>query len=348
MSKKIEYFVIFLAFSIMVLNFFIIRVYCSEIKANDEFIKIVYPNSSTILKQGDSTYVEWQGAEGSRVNIFIYKGDVFIGEFIKSGENNGHAYRLTPIPYSWSAGNDFKLIIEDESGNVGMSENFTISNNIINLKIDFSITIPQFGSDEQGISSILTTIIWYEKDSSFLLSNDINIVELYYDGVEINIQKSFGSLMKSTSIRGLEKINNLIWGVDVKSFTILGVDWGTSGEKYKLPKEISDPSGFTYDSSYYYVSDIKTNKAYKLDKNGNELVIKNSLTLTEKPIRDIRWHDNSFWVCDENKIYVYDKEMTLIKVFKVPAVIDGITFYNNEIWACGLGKEELYKFLLPP
>jgi hypothetical protein len=205
------------------------------------------------------------------------------------------------------------------------------------LKVNFSIEIPHF---ESKVPSMGRDIYWNKKDSRFIISNDVGEIELYYQSGEFDFNKSFAADTGKFKIRGWVLVGSVMWIVDANSLTLQS----SSKSPYKLPSKISDPSGLTFDGIDFYVADKGSNKIYKLRKENKKLVLKNSFSITSKPIRGITYDDNGFWICDKDTIYYCDKQMRLKRKYPIAVSIDGITIRDNAIWACGLNKAELYRF----
>ncbi len=116
----------------------------------DEVINVQNPDSTTSWYHYSArTFVSWNYGRGTdekntgdEVSIFgsfeplggdsvfvdVYKGGVYVASYSGGWVQNTNFYKsLNYVPPAWGTGNDFQVYVEDDLGNFGWSENFTIS-----------------------------------------------------------------------------------------------------------------------------------------------------------------------------------------------------------------------------
>ena len=105
-----------------------------------EIISVNTPTSSTEWEHFEvNTVVEWsypallnlsllQPISYDEVTIDLYKNGTFTGSFSGGTVANNFSYtRADGIPAIWTPGNDYQIRVEDDLGNFGWSEDFTIN-----------------------------------------------------------------------------------------------------------------------------------------------------------------------------------------------------------------------------
>jgi hypothetical protein len=86
-------------------------------------INITQPDENTVWTVGQTISVLWNNADGSTVDIYVYRGCEMVEQFNDGTANDGQINDACPdFP-----GNDIRILIEDDLGNYGWSEYFTIS-----------------------------------------------------------------------------------------------------------------------------------------------------------------------------------------------------------------------------
>lgn len=89
-------------------------------------ITISYPSSSDAWKANETdTYVEWEGATGTQVQIELYKNGIYIELYHDWTANDGRAVRGLALPATAYASN-YQLKVIDDMGNYGWSDFFAI------------------------------------------------------------------------------------------------------------------------------------------------------------------------------------------------------------------------------
>ena len=119
-----------------------------EVTTGEEIVTITSPTSSTTWGHyEENTQVIWEYPRDTRlsydsVKVDIYKGGVYLASYSDGWVDNALSYTRTDgIEASWGTGNDYQLRLEDDQGNFGLSEEFSIENaDVINITNPVSST----------------------------------------------------------------------------------------------------------------------------------------------------------------------------------------------------------------
>ena len=105
--------------------------------SGSEIITVSEPVSSTIWRHFEVDLpVTWEypallsldgPLSGDSVSITLYKDSVFVDSLVSSTPNTGEWQTTDPIPMSWIPASDYQIIIEDNLGNYGWSEEFVVA-----------------------------------------------------------------------------------------------------------------------------------------------------------------------------------------------------------------------------
>lgn len=86
-------------------------------------ITVSDPDASTVWADLDGVYpVRWEGSEAEE-HIYLYKGEELVKELAIYLSEDGYPFVLHPAV---GGGPDYRIKVQDENGNFGFSESFSI------------------------------------------------------------------------------------------------------------------------------------------------------------------------------------------------------------------------------
>ncbi len=153
--------------------------------SGSEIISVTSPVSGdTWLHYESNTSVEWNYplniASYDSVKIDLYQNQVYVDSYADWTLNDGEYIRSTGVDPSWGAGNDFQVRLEDNLGNYGWSDLFSIEectgSEIITVTEPNSSTLwtkaatnrmiaweyPETGKTDESLSGDSVTILLYK------------------------------------------------------------------------------------------------------------------------------------------------------------------------------------------
>jgi len=125
---------------------------CNRTPVGLDCITVFYPVSGDVLDymQG-GTHVEWAGAEGDLVRMDIYKDGAYFVDYLGWVANNGYAVRTDYLHPACHGSGHYQIRIEDDNGNYGISDEFTIMcGGVGDIQITYPTGMPSWtftGSD---------------------------------------------------------------------------------------------------------------------------------------------------------------------------------------------------------
>ena len=155
--------------------------------SGSEIITITEPEASTVWTHFESDLpINWEypallgldgPLSGDSVSILLFNGAVFVDTLLSSTVNNGSCLYTDLVPMSWTPGNTYQVYIEDDLGNYGWGENFTIEpetgSAVITVIQPDSFT--EWSHEQTG-----TQVIW---EYPAILSGDSVRIDIYESGV---------------------------------------------------------------------------------------------------------------------------------------------------------------------
>gem|GEM_PF-4536914 len=100
---------------------------CNSSPAGLSCIEVVYPATGDVwdYMQGN-THVEWTGAEGTLVRMYLYKDGEYFVDYLGWTANSGCAVRTDYLHPACHGSGFYQIRIEDSNGNYGLGDFFTI------------------------------------------------------------------------------------------------------------------------------------------------------------------------------------------------------------------------------
>ncbi|MEN8208525.1 MAG: hypothetical protein ABFR50_04655 [Candidatus Fermentibacteria bacterium] len=100
---------------------------CDDSPAGLECIEVSYPASGNVWDYMQAnTHVEWTGAEGASVRIFLFKNGKYFTSYLDWTPNSGYAARTDYLHPACHGSGFYQIWIEDSNGNTGLGDYFTI------------------------------------------------------------------------------------------------------------------------------------------------------------------------------------------------------------------------------
>jgi len=178
---------------------------------------ILDPNSSTEWSHGNTRMlISWDDVEGALVKINLFRNSVHVVEISGWIDNTGRFSEYVSIEENWGSGDGFTVELEDNLGNIYLSERFRINSNlrVIDSTIGESWATGQERAsfDWVGAQGETVKITLYRGNEilSEICSWDVNTghYELPYpvpanwgqgDGYQIKIEDNLGNIDRSAS-----------------------------------------------------------------------------------------------------------------------------------------------------
>ena len=90
------------------------------------------------------------------------------------------------------------------------------------------------------------------------------------------------------------------------------------GAQPKLPAELREVVGLTFDGTLFWVADGASNKLFGLKLEGQKtLSLERTLDHVGKRIVGVAWDGKRLWTCDEKALYALDEKGALLKRFEL-------------------------------
>jgi hypothetical protein len=91
------------------------------------YFDVTAPDASTVWHHGEvPTTIVWSGSEATQVFMELYKGDLYVAEFLPLTANDGTETPTFTIPSEWGTGSDFRIRVMGDDDKWGWSEEFGI------------------------------------------------------------------------------------------------------------------------------------------------------------------------------------------------------------------------------
>ena len=90
-----------------------------------EFVEVLQPSASVVWPTGASRLIEWWGPPAESYSVGLFKGEEEVAVLAAMEPRDG-VFRVDAVETGWGSGNNFRIQVEDNEGNVGLSPPFSI------------------------------------------------------------------------------------------------------------------------------------------------------------------------------------------------------------------------------
>lgn len=201
------------------------------------------------------------------------------------------------------------------------------------------------------VPSVFDDITWLEREKRLMAANSIGIGEFPLRGGEpVFNSPGFTAECPGCEMRGFVQTREvpttaLVWAKRALSVSLSR----RKAVDYRLPDEISDPSGLAYDGTYYLVSDRKANTVFRLqpdEKEGQARIV--SKVECDGPVEAVAYHEGILWIAYGNLLKGYSQaDDKWIEMPPLANEVSGIVFAEGYLWATAKDEPVIYRFDAP-
>ena len=89
------------------------------------FLQVLEPAAGAIWPKGTARFIEWWGPPSDSTRVVLLKGNVEVEVLRPLSPQDGVVF-IDPISNTWKEGDDYRILVEDNTGRTGRSRRFSI------------------------------------------------------------------------------------------------------------------------------------------------------------------------------------------------------------------------------